>query len=205
MTSRGQVLLAVLLVALGSASWWLLGETAPEAPPAPPGERRPDYRVERFTATTMDAAGAPDRRLSAAELRHYAGEGASELDDPVLVLFNPEAPPWVVRSRHGLVTEGGDRIDLTGDVQVEREGRADLRPLHLATEALRIEPEAEVAHTDLPVRLTSNEDWITSERGARVHFGEELRVELFGRARGRAAVAPRGPGATSTSDAEEAP
>lgn len=187
MSDRTQRLLAVLLLLVGGLAFWLQREVADELPP-PAEARRPDYRVEGLTATTMDAQGRPERRLTAAELRHYAREDTSELDDPVLTLFDPDAPPWVARSQQGLISDGGDRIDLIGDVHLRRAGSASLRPLHLTTEALWVEPEQELARTDRPMRLTSNEDWVTSAGGALVHYGDNLRVELFGPARARIEV-----------------
>jgi lipopolysaccharide export system protein LptC len=183
-SARTQALLAVLLLVVGGLAFWLQREVAEELPP-PAEARRPDYRVEGLTATTMDAQGRPERRLTAAELRHYAREDASELDDPVLTLFDPDAPPWVARSQQGLISDGGDRIDLIGDVHLTRAGSESLRPLHLTTEVLWVEPEQERARTDRPVRLTSHEDWVTSANGALVHYAEPLRVELFGRAHAR--------------------
>jgi lipopolysaccharide export system protein LptC len=185
MTSLGQRLLAVLLVTLGTLAWWLHrgGEGPTEA--APERERRPDQVVERFTTTTMDATGAPQRRLQAQQLRHYSVDGASELDQPVLTLYQPPDPPWVVRSETGRVPPGSDRIDLAGDVRIDRAAGPGGRPLRLRTETLQIEPDTEIARTDQPVRVTSGADWLSAEQGAQVWFGESLRVELYGRTRAR--------------------
>ncbi|MCU0833242.1 MAG: LPS export ABC transporter periplasmic protein LptC [Chromatiaceae bacterium] len=185
MAPPGQRLLAVLLLALGTLAWWLYrGEEGPTEA-APERERRPDQIAERFTTTTMDATGVPRRRLQAQQLRHYSGDGASELDQPVLTLFEPPDPPWVVRSDTGRIPPGSDRIDLEGDVRIDRAEGPGVRPVHLRTEALQIERDAEIARTDRPVRVTSGADWLSSERGAQVWFGEALRVELYGRTRAR--------------------
>jgi lipopolysaccharide export system protein LptC len=184
-SDRTQRLLAVLLLLVGGLAFWLQREVADDQLPSSNEARRPDYWVEGLSATTMDAQGQPERRLVATELRHYAREDGSELDDPVLTLFNPDTPPWVVRSERGLISEGGDRIGLIGDVHLTRAGSASVRPLHLTTEALWVEPEQERARTDRPVRLISHEDWVTSANGALVHYAEPLRVELFGRAHAR--------------------
>jgi lipopolysaccharide export system protein LptC len=203
-SDRTQRLLAVLLLLVGGLAFWLQREVADDRPPSSDEARRPDYWVEGLSATTMDAQGQPERRLVATELRHYARKDASELDDPVLTLFNPEAPPWVARSERGLISDGGDRIDLIGDVHLRRAGSASLRPLHLTTEALWVEPEQELARTDRPMRLTSNEDWVTSAGGALVHYGDSLRVELFGPARARIEVSET-ESANPAETAEETP
>jgi lipopolysaccharide export system protein LptC len=185
MASVGQRLLAVLVVTLGTLAWWLNRGTEGPTEAKAERERRPDQIVERFTNTTMDADGAPQRRLQAKVLRHYSVDGASELDQPVLTLYQPPAPPWVVRSDTGQVPPGSDRIDLSGDVRIDRAAGPGVRPLHLRTEALQIEPDAEIARTDQPVRVTSGADWLSAEQGTQVWFGESLRVELYGRTRAR--------------------
>ena len=197
-------MLAVLLMVVAALAWWLHQEAPVDRVERPAGERLPDFRVEGISATSMDESGRPDRRLSARELRHYPGDGVSELDDPVLILFKDGAPPWTVRSNSGQVSADGDQIDLHGDVRIDRAGSAETRPLHLRTEALSIEPEKEVARSDRPVQITSGEDWLSAAAGAQVWFGDDLRVELFGRTRGRMAV-PAGGNTPPSETAEEAP
>lgn len=188
MPSLRQSLFALLMAVLGGAAWWRYRGVAVEPPPQPPHERRPDYTVDEFTATTMDATGVPDRRLTALELRHYPDDQGMELERPVLTVFNPAAPPWIIRSETGWVSADGDEVVLRGQVLVDRVAGETTRPLHLQTQELHVQPRQNYAQTDRPVRVTSAEDWVTSDTGAHVWFGDALRVELLGRARSRVAV-----------------
>lgn len=184
-----QILLALTLVLIGMAAWWRHSgeEASPELAPAP-AERRPDYTVDTLAATVMDETGAPARRLIAEELRHYADDGSSELSRPFLTVYNEAVPPWEIRSQSAWISADGERILMQGEVFIDREATASLRPLHLHTSELLVEPKREYAETGRPVRLTSRGEWLTSAHGARVWLGEALRVELYGRARAQLAT-----------------
>lgn len=197
MPSLRQSILALLMALLGAAAWWQYRGLEVESAPQAARERRPDYTVDEFTATTMDATGAPDRRLTAVELRHYPDDQGMELEHPVLTVFNQAAPPWIVRSETGWVSADGDELVLRGQVLIDRAAGATTRPLHLRTQELQVQPRKEYAQTDRPVHATSEDDWLTSDNGARIWFGDALRVELLGRARSRVAVQP-GPGHQAT-------
>lgn len=183
-TVRQRVLALVLALAGGAAWWQHLGQ-APEAPPAPPRARLPDYTVDHFTATTLDATGRPARSLTAQELRHYPDDNSSELDLPVLVLYRPDGPPWNIRSETGWVSGDHERILLHGQVFADREGNGKAKPIHLKTSELLVRPRQEYAETAMPVEITSDEDWLTST-GMQVWFGKTaMRAHFLGRAHGR--------------------
>jgi lipopolysaccharide export system protein LptC len=180
--------LALVLILVGAAAWWQQADQAPERPPAPPRARLPDYTVERFTATEMDPAGRPARTLSADALRHYPDDDSNALDRPVLVLYRPDGPPWNIRSETGWVSGDGERVLLQGQVLADRAGNAEARPLHLKTSELLVRPRQDYAETAMPVDITSDDDWLTSN-GMQVWFGETAqRARFLGRARGRFAV-----------------
>jgi len=131
----------------------------------------------------MDTTGAPHRRLSAPELRHYADDDSSELERPVLTVFNPSAPPWVIRSETGWVSADGEEVQMRGEVFIDRESAPTARPLHLQTRDLLVRPRQDYAETQQPVRAASGADWLTSEAGGQVWFGDSLLIKLAGRAR----------------------
>jgi lipopolysaccharide export system protein LptC len=184
MLSLRQRLLAVIMAAIGVVTWWQQqnGETPRRRPPA--GPRRPDYTVEKFTATMMSNKGLPQRQLAAPLLRHYADDGSSVLDDPILTLFTQGGPPWVIRSRAGWVSQTGDRVILRGNVRVDRVGTKELRPVRLRTAELHIRPREDFAETDTPVKIASGGDWIKSSAGAQAWLHKTLRVMLLGRSHG---------------------
>jgi lipopolysaccharide export system protein LptC len=187
MTRQGR--LAALFAVLAAASWWLL-----RGVPGPPGEhlraRAPNHIVWDFDAVETNPAGRLDRRLVAAELRQYAAEDLSELDHPHLTLFDRDGgPPWEVRSRIGVLRARGEEVELREQVRIDRDAGAANRSFALATELLRVWPKREYAQGDLPVRLASDQDWLTAA-GMRLWYASPSRAEFPGRAHIFLAPAP---------------
>jgi hypothetical protein len=93
-----------------------------------------------------------------------------------------------LRSETAWVSGGGNTIRLQGEVFVFRDAGPTTKPLNLQTRELTLKRDQNYAETDRPVNAASNMDWLTSAKGARIWFGEELRIKLLGRARGQIAV-----------------
>ena len=184
MWTKRQSQLAVLLASLGGATWWLLQTLIVEPPPRPRG-RAPSYIVSDLNAIETDVNGRPKQRLVADQLRQFVDEDRSELDAPRLTQFDPDgAPPWQVRSDHGLLLSRGTEVHLNDNVRIDRAGTAKSRSLRLETTELKIWPKREYAQGDHPVRIDSDGDWLTAigvkawyatpshaEFGGRVHIG----------------------------------
>ncbi|NEX19166.1 LPS export ABC transporter periplasmic protein LptC [Thiorhodococcus mannitoliphagus] len=184
--SRRQLLLLALLGAIGLTAWWLLHTSAQETPLLGARQRLPDYVVRDFSAVETDASGRPSRKLIAQELRHFASEDVSELTQPRMELFQTEGPPWTARARTGTVFDSGERVRLSGNVQLDREGDGDYRPTHLETEQIDILRAEALAETDLPVSIRSDGDTLTAQ-GMRLWYNEPTRSTFHGRARIRLA------------------
>jgi len=179
-------ILALILAAVAAFAWWKRPVVEPgDSASAEPRERRPDYTVDRFSGTVMDDAGVPERRLTARELRHYPDDDSTELEQPLLTLFEEAAPPWLVRSNTGWISGDGAEVLMRGKVYIDREPASSIRPVHLTTRELLVRPDEEYAETDRPIIGTSQSDWLTSANGGRIWFGEALRIELDGPVRAR--------------------
>lgn len=181
MLSMRQRILALVMAGVGALAWWLQEDSESPAPAGSGAERRPDYTVENFTATTMDETGRPHRRLVADELRHYPDDGSNELDRPRLTLHVNEGPPWLVRSETAWVSEDNNLIRLHGEVYVDREAGETTRPVHMVTSEVVLRRDQDYAETDRPVWITSESDWLTSDTGAEIWMEEKLRANFRGR------------------------
>lgn len=188
MMSGRQRILALALAAIGGLAWWLQRADEPVPQSGADKDRRPDYTVDNFAATEMDETGKPRRRLAAIELRHYADDDSNELESPRLTVFEDAAPPWLVRSETALIPGDSDDILLQGEVFIDRERGKTTRPMHIKTRELLVKRRENYAQTSQPVHATSELDWVTSDNGAEIWFGEDLRIKLHGRARGEIAT-----------------
>ncbi|MGQ9830948.1 MAG: LPS export ABC transporter periplasmic protein LptC [Thermochromatium sp.] len=181
--ARRQWLLGVGFALLGGITWWQLRSLPEDRGTHAPRLRQPDYSVQGLAALETDANGQPSRRLSAVRLRHYADEDLSELDEPRLVLYRPDGPPWFAQARLGQIHAGGDQVRLIGAVRLDREADAANRPVHLYTEALDIWRQVGLAETTLPVQIDSEGDVITANGMKLWYLENGSRITLYGRAR----------------------
>lgn len=183
--SRRELGLLLLLTSVVIAGWWLQRPRDGEEAGSQPGERRPDYVVEGVRGLVLDTDGLPHRRLDAERLRHYPDDGSSELDEPVLIVYPDEGPPWRARSRSARINADGDEVLLERDVRLRRAATARMAAIELRTSELRVLPEIDYAETDHFVEIERGPDWVTSQQGVRAWLGEATRAEFFGRVHAR--------------------
>ncbi len=146
--------------------------------------RSPEYFVQGLTLTSLDKAGAPRQVLRAQRLVHYDDDGATELEQPRLTVYDREKPPWQISSVEGWVSANGDLVLLEGDVTIARQEGPENRPLRIVTQNLRLRPDDDYAETDQFVQVFSHNDWLESE-GAKVWFAQPVRIKFLSKVRGR--------------------
>jgi len=188
--ARRQWLLGVGFALLGLVAWWRTLSLPDGDEVRPPRERHPDYTIQGLSALETDASGHPSRRLHAERLRHYADEDLSELDEPRLVLYPADGPPWFVQARLGLARAGGDQVSLSGAVRFDREADATNRAVHLQTEAMDLWRRTGLAETDQPVRIDSDGDSVTANGMKLWYLEDASRTSFHGRARIRFSPKP---------------
>ncbi len=181
---RRTLVLLVLLGLLVLLSQWLLnlnepGRRAPEGKP----RHEPDYTMENFVITAMNAAGQPAHKLRAPRMVHYADDGSTEFTRPDVTLYQEGAAPWEVHAARGWMSQDHKRILLQDEVLIENPAAPASEVWHLKTRDLTLLPDADYAETARPVTITGR----TSEThgvGMQV-FVKEGRLKLLSRVRGR--------------------
>lgn len=200
--STRELVMAVALAAAGLAAWWYRAGGPPEVAPSVPQQGRPDYLVEQVAAVTMSADGEPLRRLRAPQLRHYAQDGGSELDAPVLRLLEPGQPEWVIRAEQAWVSATGEEVLLEGRVIAERAASIEQPSMRILTSELLLLEATGYAETDRFVELERGDDWLTAVEGMQLWLETPARSRFFGRVRQHLAFAeasaPRGTQALGT-------
>ena len=138
-------------VAFGS--YWLVhlmeGETQVDADRF---KNEPDYIVEKFSFVRMTPEGKPRYLFSGAKLTHRPADDVSDVDAPRLQSLNPQAPPTTVVAKRARIFQAQNKVDLAGQVVVDRPEAPGQRPLHMQTEALTVYPDDERMETALPVK-----------------------------------------------------
>lgn len=152
---RGK-LLALMLSALFLAfgSFWLLQIMSSDGGGGPVNVGNdPDYIVENFSFVRMAETGKPRYVISGERLTHRPADNSSVIDKPVVQGLNTEHPPMTMTARQALVSQNQNQVDLSGDVDIQRPGAANARPLRVRTEALTFLPDEDIAKTDRAIEM----------------------------------------------------
>ena len=171
----------LLLLVLGSG--WL-NRASDRKSDYPPAAHTPDYFLNHFTAVTMSEKGKPDKQLSADRMVHFPDDDTTELIQPRMLIFEDERPPWKVRSETGWVSGDKALVLLQGKVNIDRPAATGIRPIHIITRDLRVQPNNNYAETDADAYTKSRNDWIEST-GMQIWFARPIRVKLLANVRGR--------------------
>jgi lipopolysaccharide export system protein LptC len=187
--SRPEVLLLGIFLVLALGSWWLRQDVEESAERHPNPPHTPDYWVERLAARTMDAQGRPRRLVKADTMRHFPDDDSTELTRPQIDFLGPGQPPWQIRAQTGWVAPDGELVLLQGPVTIDRQAAANVRPVHLETRDLRVQPKEEYAETEHAVRVVSGPDRVRSQ-GLQAWLKEPVRIKLLADVHGHYEVSP---------------
>ena len=185
---RNPILLPMaLLLFLALLTFWI-NQTVQEQTRNLSGMKRhdPDYMMYRFVSSRTDANGLTRYALAASELRHYPDNDTAELQRPRFTQFGQmagdgEAKPYTqIQGQRGFVSAKGNQVEFVHQVKVVRGATATKGEMELETERLTIEPDAEVAHTDLPVVIRQQPATVITATG--MHFDKKSEtIQLFNR------------------------
>ncbi|MHB1515551.1 MAG: LPS export ABC transporter periplasmic protein LptC [Acidiferrobacteraceae bacterium] len=97
----------------------------------------PDYYIEHFKVTEMNAEGRPKYVLRAARMVHYPHARSTKLIRPRLTQFNASG---VTRSRAqtGWMSRNGKRLLMLGNVRVTRSKSPNSVSANIATQRINI-------------------------------------------------------------------
>lgn len=142
------------LIALGvlaAVSLWLERVSRPVAQALPTTlSSGPDMIVERFSVHRFDPAGRLQYELSARTMRHFPGDGHTDLEQPKLRFYGVERTSHA-SAETGSVSNRGETVRLEGDAIVVREATADKPQGEIRSEALTIWPDSEKVESSVPV------------------------------------------------------
>jgi len=156
---RHPLFLSIVLLLAAALSWWLSGNDTPlKTNTERQGAREVDYYLRGLNVTTMGMDGTPARTLRAAEVKHFDNDDTTELSQAKLIIHQADQPPWQIMADSGWVSSDGSLILLNGKVKIDRMAAPGVRPFHLTTQNLRIQPHEDYAETDEKVRVHSYND-----------------------------------------------
>ena len=148
--------LAALLLLVGLTLW--LNNLVQAPAPRGDGSSRhdPDLIVENFNARKLGESGEVQYTLAARKMVHYPDDDSAHLEQVTVEAFEPSQPKMTATADRGTLEQGGDRVQIQGNVVLVREGDAEAGGTRLTTDSLTILPDAGIARTNSEVTLDND-------------------------------------------------
>ena len=154
----------------------------------------PDYFVERFALTRLDAQGQPAFKMSALRLVHFPDDDSTEYVKPTLVSLDSRKPQVTLNADRGRSTSEGIETHLYDNVVLTRAAVGDNPLLRATTEYVLLLSEDDIARTDRPVKITNGPSTLT---GVGMEFNNSTRqFEVLSQVKGTWVAPERGSATT---------
>ena len=144
---------AVTLLAAGS--FWLVQLSQQSAVQTTPQSDRtePDYFVENFTYSKVDASGRVEYVIEGAKMTHYPADKRSVINKPVVRNFSPSRPPTTVRAETANINGDHTELKLIDNVILERAQTRGDEPLTITSDYMLVLPKKDIVKTDRHVDI----------------------------------------------------
>jgi lipopolysaccharide export system protein LptC len=113
----------------------------------------PDYIIEQFSVVRMAKDGKPSYIVSGDKLVHRPIDDASEIDKPVVRNLSSTHPPMDMKADHARVDENNSRVQLKGNVQIDRAAQDKGQAMQMTTQALTVYPDEDRMETNQAVQI----------------------------------------------------
>lgn len=140
----------------------------------------PDYMLYNFVSTRTNATGGTKYVLAATEMRHFPDNDYTELKRPRFTQFGLDKPYTQIYGQRGKISANGKLVEFIKQVKVIRQGTIQKGEMQLNTERLTMEPDTEVAYTDLPVTIYQKPATVITGTGLRFDNKAQT-TQLFNR------------------------
>lgn len=156
-TAHRWKLLTIMMIATFCAfgSFWLVqvmeNEDADGRLGGPQDE--PDYIVENFSFVRMTEQGKPSYVVSGKRLAHMPLGDVSQVEAPVMQGITPGRPRMTIVANRARIYHGEHRVELLGNVDIQRPATPTSEALRVQTQALTVLPDEEILKTDRPIQM----------------------------------------------------
>ena len=123
--------------------------------------KEPDYIVEKFSFVRMTPEGKPRYLFYGAKLTHIPLDDASDVVQPIMQNMTPGQAPMTMNAKRARIYHGENKVDLLGQVDINRPPSPAAQGMRIKTEALTIFPDEERMQSDRLVQVTLGAATIT--------------------------------------------
>ncbi|MES2739467.1 MAG: LPS export ABC transporter periplasmic protein LptC [Pseudomonadota bacterium] len=160
---RTRLLLTILAgVLLAFGTFWL-GLVMEQSGAGKRADQRnePDYIVDRFSFVRMNQTGQPGYLISGTRLTHRPLDDSSEVEQPFMRSLKPGEPPMDMHADRARIDQGNSRVQLNGNVLVDRAEAPNIKRMAMRTEALTVLPDEDRMLSDRPVAIRVGDSLMT--------------------------------------------
>ncbi|WP_444886966.1 LPS export ABC transporter periplasmic protein LptC [Microbulbifer sp. JMSA008] len=171
----------LLVVSLISAGLWL-SESPPDQllgirPTPQQHDKAAELIIRNAKTRHFNEEGNLAYRVDADQITYYQFKrrDRADLTEPRMVFYQDDQPKWRTESREGVAHNRGERIVLSGDVEIDELPTPG--GIKLETSSITILPAKEFAETDKVVTISSGPNRTTG-KGMRAYLNED-RMEIL--------------------------
>lgn len=152
---RPALMLLGVGVLLAAGSFWLVEISNRSSGPSVVQSPRtaPDYFVENFTYSKLDARGQVEYVIEGQKMTHYPVDKHSLIDKPVIRNFSPNRPTTTLRSERAKVNGDRTEVRMIDKVILERAQARGDEALTVTSEYMLVLPEKDIVSTDKRVDI----------------------------------------------------
>lgn len=149
---KKKIILLSILVAAVAFSFWII-RTSRSIKPIKSQLHTPDSFMTNIAAVQIDKFGKPINTFAATKAFNYKQDDKNNFDNPFIVHYVPNAPPWHISAKYGQSINNGKKIIFTKNVKVHQLPGLNSHNLTLTTTKLTYYPKKAFAITYQPVTI----------------------------------------------------
>lgn len=147
-------------------------------------DHSPDYFSVNYYKKEMTKQGLLKNELIADKMTHYADDGRTHLDNPVMTLYNSELPPWVIQSEKGILEADRDHLLLAGQVAITRSRSKKTSAIEINTSDLYVQLSISHAKTKQWAEVIDGANR-TEGVGMETVFVDPIKLKFLSKVKGR--------------------
>lgn len=172
-------------VALASLlSWWLVEFNPHDETGVLVAQEGPDFFSNGYYKKQMSEAGLPKSELKSVKMTHSRERGDTQLQNPMMTLYNPDQSPWFIVADQAILARNGDDLQLMGETLISREAYKRNAALTVKTRDLNVKLSSHFAKTDAWAEIISPPHK-TSGTGMEATFVSPIHLKFLSKVKGR--------------------
>jgi len=179
----GKILSLILVLLLAILSWWFQDDwKKPLLKPAQQNQHFPDYFLEDFSTTQMNADGNISHILRARYMQHYNDDGSIEMQQ-VNIVIQQKNKKWIISAQRAASHDNNPDIYFYDQVLLQRQNLQQEIELSIRSDYLEFNTQSRIAKTGKPAKITTPDSELNST-GMMIDFSQGI-LKLNSQVKGR--------------------